>query len=189
MLSTETVRAYFQDNHGWMDRSVRAAFARIGLQGRDALDEAAHNAVALAFENVARCAARGKVRGADDLLRFTKQSLWWAVRHTSAGRTVARKPNPDKQSGDVYEKMSRTPAPDLDGYIGKGTPVPDAVSFRVDLPAFLATLTERQRSMAADLGSGMTTGEVAAKHGVTAGAVSQFRTRFLGLWRDYFNEV
>ena len=46
---------------------------------------------------------------------------------------------------------------DFNLYVGGMTPVPDQVAFRLDLPAFLGTLNVRQRSMAMDLASGMTT--------------------------------
>ena len=37
--------------------------------------------------------------------------------------------------------------------------------------------------------AGMTTTDVAAQFGVTPGAVSQFRTRFYLLWREFFGDV
>jgi predicted transcriptional regulator len=40
--------------------------------------------------------------------------------------------------------------------------------------------------MAMDLSSGMTTAEVAKKHGVSAPAVSQFRTRFKVLLERFY---
>ena len=39
--------------------------------------------------------------------------------------------------------------------------------------------------MAGDLMAGMTTSECADKYGVTAGAVSQFRTRFKALFETF----
>ena len=143
----------------------------------------------MAFENVSRCAAGGKILTEDDLTRFTKTSLWWAVRHTRMGRTITRKPNVDKKYGDVFERMARFDQCDIVDFVGQSTPVPDAVSFRVDTPAFIATLTERQRGMAAGLMAGMTTTDVAAQFGVSLGAVSQFRARFYLLWREFFGDV
>ena len=78
---------------------------------------------------------------------------------------------------------------EFEGFIGRETPVPDAVCFRIDFPRFFATLTQRQRDMAEDLMSGMSTNEVAAKHAITPGAVSQFRTRFYLLWRQFSDEA
>src|SRR4051812_11361179 len=107
MISTETVRAHFRDKHEWMDNLIRGSFPGVrARRGEDGLEEAVHNTITLAYETVVRCAANGKIRDEDDLTRFTKQSLWWAVRHTRAGRSVARKPGADKKWGDVYGKMT-----------------------------------------------------------------------------------
>jgi len=190
MISTETVRAHFQDKHAWMTNVIRTSFPVVrARRGEDGLEEAVHNTITLAYENVLRCAANGKIRDGYDLTRFTKQSLWWAVRHTCAGRSIVSKPSAEKKSGDVYERMARHDQCDIADFVGRSTPVPDAASFRVDAPAFLATLTGRQRGMATGLMAGMTTTDVAREHGVTPAAVSQFRTRFRMLWREYFGEV
>lgn len=63
----------------------------------------------------------------------------------------------------------------------------DAVSFRLDVPAFFKTLSARQRGMAEDLMLGTSTGEVAERHGVSASAVSQFRIRFRALFNEFFS--
>jgi hypothetical protein len=190
MITVETVRAYFEERHEWMDGLLRRRFPHLTVRGDpEALTEAVQNTLALAFENVSRCAAKGKIPDEDMLLRYTKQSLWWAVRHTCAGRSITRKPNAEKKFGDVYEQMARhNTGLDLRAYIGRETPVPEAVCFRVDFPAFFTTLTGRQRDMAMDLISGAATSEVAAKFGVTPGAISQFRTRFHLLWRRFNDE-
>src|SRR6476646_9298947 len=133
MISTETVRAHFQDKHAWMAETLRGPLSTLRARGdEDALEEAVHNTIALAFENVLRCAANGKIGDEDDLTRFTNQSLWWATRHTRMGRSIIRKSNPDKKYGDVYERMAHHNVSSIDGYIGRSTPVPGAVCFRVD---------------------------------------------------------
>ena len=74
----------------------------------------------------------------------------------------------------------------LDGLVGKKTSVLDQMVFRLDVPAFLATLTPRQRLLALDLAGSMTTSEAAEKHGVTPGAISQFRSRFKKWYDEFF---
>jgi hypothetical protein len=69
------------------------------------------------------------------------------------------------------------------------TPIPEQVAFRIDIPAFLNTLNDRQRAMAYDLASGMGTGEVARKYNVSPGAVSQFRTRFKLLLERFYADA
>jgi hypothetical protein len=65
------------------------------------------------------------------------------------------------------------------------TPVPDQVSFRLDFPAWLRTRTDRDRRVIEDLMQGARTGDVAAKHGLTAGRVSQLRRDFMDDWRRF----
>jgi len=62
------------------------------------------------------------------------------------------------------------------------TPIPDQVSFRLDFPAWLKTRTERDRRVVQDLMLGERTGDVADKHGLTAGRVSQLRRDFMEDW-------
>jgi DNA-directed RNA polymerase specialized sigma24 family protein len=188
MVTTEAVRAVFQAKHVWMKRYVARRFSE--HWGRaDRLQEATQNAVTLAFENVARCAAKGKIATESDLWRFIRHSLYRAVGHTRAGHSIVKKRDPDRKWGDVWERMTAHYAGvSLDGFVSDRTPVLDTVAFRIDFPRFLDTLNSRQRDMALDLASGMGTGEVAQKYGVSSGAVSQFRTRFALLWWQFFEE-
>ena len=59
----------------------------------------------------------------------------------------------------------------------------------LDTPAFLNSLSERDRGIANDLAAGMGTTEVARKWGVTPGAISQFRTRFRKWWTEFHGEA
>jgi hypothetical protein len=140
----------------------------------DAREEAAQNVRALSWKYWLRLCQQG--RGHEEgLLR----NVWWfAIKQTKVGRTITRGDGKrGKARHDAYDQ-SMVEHIDFNLFIGADTPIPDAVAFRIDFPMFLATLNERQRVMAADLASGMTTTEAAREHGVTPGAVSQFRVRF-----------
>ena len=65
----------------------------------------------------------------------------------------------------------------------------DQVAARLDVAAWLATLCRRTRQIAADLAKGCTTSEVAKKHGVTAGRVSQLRRELHDAWRVFQGEL
>lgn len=150
----------------------------------EARQEAVQNTTALAWKYWLRLVERGGAVD-DGLLK----SVWWyAMKQTADGRTITRG---DGRRGegrqDAYDRPS-APVQHLDFnfYIGDTTTVPDAAAFRIDFPAFLGTLNERQRAMAMDLASGMTTAEVAKRYGVSAPAVSQFRTRFKALLERFF---
>ena len=189
MITTETVRAAFQDKHVWMRHHVaRRFFEHWGRADR--LQEATQNAITLAFENVLRCATKGKIATESDLWRYVRHSLHRAVGHTRAGRSIVKKRDSDRKWGDVWERMTAHYAgASLDGFESDRTPIPDTVAFRVDFPRFLATLNDRRRDMSLDLAAGMGTGEVAAKYGVSPGAVSQWRTQFRALWAEFFDEA
>jgi hypothetical protein len=50
-------------------------------------------------------------------------------------------------------------------------------------------LSERNRRLALDLATGMSTKEAAERHGVTPGAISQFRVRFRRWYEEYHGEA
>jgi hypothetical protein len=64
----------------------------------------------------------------------------------------------------------------------------EAAAFRIDFSAWLATLPERRRRVAALLAESWKTGEVAGQLGITAAAVSQARSWLERKWRDYQQE-
>jgi len=65
------------------------------------------------------------------------------------------------------------------------TPVPEQVSFRLDFPAWLQTRTYRDRRVIEDLLAGERTIDVADKHGLTAGRISQLRRDFMEDWQRF----
>jgi hypothetical protein len=164
--------------------------ARAWFRGlrREAQDEAIQNTTALAWKYWLRLAEQGR----DNEPGLLRNVWWFAIKQTRVGRTITRG---DGQRGrgkqDVYDRPHGVTVEHdtLNFLIGQTTAIPDAVVFRLDIPAFLATLTERQRTMALDLGSGMTTNEVARKHGVTQGAVSQSRNRFKKLLDQFYADA
>jgi hypothetical protein len=63
------------------------------------------------------------------------------------------------------------------------TPPPDAAAFRIDWPAFLATLTERDRELAHFLSLGHAASKAAEQFKLTPGRVTQLRQRWCREWR------
>ena len=61
----------------------------------------------------------------------------------------------------------------------------DQVQFKIDFEDWLALQTPRDCSIALDLSYGYTTSEVAKKHGVSDGLISQYRRRFEKSWDDF----
>jgi hypothetical protein len=67
----------------------------------------------------------------------------------------------------------------------KRAPVADQVAAKMDVCAWFATLTRRMRQIAKDLAFGCSTSEVAQKHGVTAGRISQLRRKLEESWVEF----
>ena len=68
-------------------------------------------------------------------------------------------------------------------------PIPDVVAVRLDSRAWFASLGPRSRGIAADLAKGCSTSEVARKHGVSAGRISQLRRELENSWTQFQHEV
>lgn len=153
----------------------------------DKREEAVQNVVTLVWKYAHVLFRQGRL----DNPGILKSVLSYAIRQTKSGRTVQGKGSRKSKDALDYRDRGRVTfeQADLNGLIGRTTPVPDQVSFRVDVPAFFSTLKRHQQALAADLAVGMTTSEVAAKYGVTPGAVSQFRVRFKALFDAYFAEA
>ena len=71
----------------------------------------------------------------------------------------------------------------------KRAPIADQVAAKMDVSAWFASLTERMKEIAQDLAFGCSTSEVAKKHGVTAGRISQMRRMLEDSWATFQNEV
>jgi hypothetical protein len=71
----------------------------------------------------------------------------------------------------------------------KRAPVPDQVAAKMDVGAWWETLTKRMKEIAKDLALGCSTSEVAEKHGVTAGRISQFRRTLEASWAAFQRET
>jgi hypothetical protein len=71
----------------------------------------------------------------------------------------------------------------------KRASVEDQVAAKMDVSAWFATLTPRTKHIAKDLAYGCSTSEVAEKHGVTAGRISQLRRSLEKSWAAFQKEA
>jgi hypothetical protein len=62
------------------------------------------------------------------------------------------------------------------------TPPDDAAAFRIDFPAWLASLGDTKRRVAEELMMGERTSDVANKYGYSQGRISQMRREMLESW-------
>lgn len=68
------------------------------------------------------------------------------------------------------------------------TPPDEQAAFRIDFPAWLATLTERDRRLVAKMLRGVGTGVLAGMFGVSPARISQLRREFFSAWRSFHGE-
>ena len=69
------------------------------------------------------------------------------------------------------------------------TPPPEAVAFRMDFPAWLGTLGDRNRRVAEDLMVGERPLDTARKYGLCPGRVSQLRRELCLGWRRFCGDL
>jgi DNA-directed RNA polymerase specialized sigma24 family protein len=178
MNNCETCRSAFTELVPDMVRMTNAAFRNLTP---DAREEAVQSALAIAWKSFHALVQQG--RGEEP--NIIRNVLWYAIKQTRAGRMIQG----ESRAKDAYKYARRGQAVfenlPLKFFVSDATPIPDAVSFRNDVPCFFATLSERQQRMAKDLMMGTSTKDCAERFDVTSGAVSQFRTRFKQLFEQY----
>ena len=91
-------------------------------------------------------------------------------------------------SNDI--EVERQPSYWIDAMVeDKRADVADQVAAKMDVGAWFATLTKRMKEIAKDLAFGCSTSEVAEKHGVTAGRISQLRRVLEESWVEFQQEA
>jgi hypothetical protein len=188
-------------------QALRAAFAaivpRIELHGRvyfcglkcpHQREEAVAEMVALCWQWYVRLAERGRDAGL-----FVSALAAYAARAVRAGRRLCGQ----ERAKDVLSPLAQRrhgfavqglPAYDcgaadhaaLDALRDNTrTPPPEQTAFRLDFPAWRATLADRDRRLMHDLMVGERTADVARKYGMTPGRVSQKRRQFMQDWQRF----
>ncbi len=69
------------------------------------------------------------------------------------------------------------------------SPVPDQAAFRIDYRVWLSHLEMRRREIAQDMALDLATNELAEKHKVSAGRISQMRRELHTDWRRFCHEA
>jgi hypothetical protein len=69
------------------------------------------------------------------------------------------------------------------------TPVPDQVQYRIDWPAWLGTLNDRDREIIADRGHCDRTLDLAKKHRISPARISQLRREYHDHWHAFLGEA
>jgi hypothetical protein len=166
-----------------IEQKLRLAFCRLDPEAReDAIEEGVVHSL-LAY---VRLHEQGRAEVA------TPSSLaWYSSRHVKRGRPTSGKMN-GKEPLSRYGRISndieieRQSGDWIDTLVeDKRAAVADQVAAKLDVGAWFATLTKRMKEIAQDLAFGCSTSEVAKKHGVTAGRISQLRRVLEESWAAF----
>jgi hypothetical protein len=174
-----------------IERHGRVYFRHLksAVQKEDAIAEM----VALSWKWCLRLTERGK-----DVSRFPSTLASFAARAVRSGRRVCGQekakdvlsPLAQRRHGFAvgklpdHETLSENPLCDALAE-NTVTPVDEQVCFRLDFPAWLTTLADRDRGIALDLMAGERTQDVSQKYGRSAGRISQMRGQFCEDWRRF----
>jgi hypothetical protein len=179
MVNLSTVQDAFVQRLPALRKMARISFRNLPPEAKE---ESITNAVALAWKGFYALFRKGRAGEPgilDSVMRFS-------IRQCRAGRTPQGCPRKRDALAPRWIGPTRMADFDLGEFVARNTPIPEAVSFRLDVPAFMGTLPERQRKMAVDLAYGMSTTEAAAKYGLSQGRISQFRREFKQLFDAFF---
>ena len=174
-------------------RFVEFAFRELDPESKA---EAVAEAIAAAFVSYAGLVRRGLKHRA-----YPSTMARYAINHVRNGRHVGGHEN----NNDVLSRSARRRhgfhlknLKGCDWDLGPwreaiiedyATPVLDQVAFRIDVPHWLSTLSERDRRMALTLAEGERTKDVAKQFGVSCGRVSQLRNELAESWAEFQGDV
>jgi hypothetical protein len=168
-------------------RQLHYDFSRLG---REAAEEAVQEGIANCLQAFVRLQQQNRAEDAkaSSLARF-------AARQVRSGRTVGSRLNshdPLSRYAQIKNglRVNRFESAELshsieEALVDRRTSIPQRVALRIDLPSWLGTLSRNLQRIASDLALGFSTGEVAAKYGLTAGRVSQIRRELYKSWHEF----
>jgi hypothetical protein len=182
-------------------------FRHLRCPGRRA--DAVAETIAVSWRWFLRVTAQGK-----DVSEFVSTLASYAARHVRCGRHLCGQeksrdvlsplaqqrhnfkveplPSSTRQSFEaIYGEAHRQQH--MDAYEERladnvQTPVVEQVIFRLDFRQWLVQLGPRSREIIADMTLDLGTGELARKHKLTAGRISQMRREFCRDWRRFHGE-
>ena len=170
-----------------IEQKLGLAFCRLDPEARD---DAIEEGIVHSLLAYVRLVEQGRAEVA------TPSSLaWYSTRHVKRGRPAAGRMN-GKDPLSRYAQIGngihieRHPDDWIDTLAeDKRAPVPDQVAAKMDVSAWFASLTKRMKEVAKDLAFGCSTSDVAKKHGVSAGRISQMRRMLEASWAAFQNEA
>jgi hypothetical protein len=170
-----------------IEQRLSHSFRRLDPEAReDAIEEA----IVHTLLSYSQLHARGIAESAS-----ASSLAWYAVLQVKCGRLAAGRMN-SKEPLSRYAQLGNGIQVEhmhskwIDSLIeDKRAAVADQVAAKLDASAWFATLTQRMKQIAKDLAFGYSTSEVARKHGVTAGRISQLRRTLEESWLAFQHEA
>jgi hypothetical protein len=185
---------------------IRFRYLRCPGKRADAIAET----VAICWKSFLRINELGK-----DVHEFVTTLADFAVRHVRSGRRVCGQekskevlsPLAQCRFGFTVESLPSSTRCDLnrvysephgqnhiDAYEERlrdntQSPVPDQAAFRIEYPLWLSQLGERNREIAQDMAMEFGTHELADKHNVSPGRISQLRREFHMDWQHFCGDT
>jgi hypothetical protein len=185
------VQAAFVAVLGRLRHHAEVCFRHVKCPGRRA--DLVAESLALAWAWFLGLVARGK-----DVSGFVSRLADYAVRHARCGRRLcgmerakdALSPRAQTRRGFLVQTLPRCDSggdnPALDALIDNTrTPPDEQAIFRIDFPAWLSSLGERDRTIALEMMRGDGTLELASRHGRSPGRISQLRGELRASWRRF----
>jgi hypothetical protein len=173
-------------------KCARHAFQSLPPEARE---EAVADVIANALVAFIRLVERGKVE-----LAYPTVLARYGIAQHRCGRRVGTKLNVLDITSPYCRAMKRVVVERLDRFDdeegvwkeiliedGHATPAELAAS-RIDFPAWLSTLSRRDRKLAIKLAAGENTGKVARLFRISAGRVSQIRRELMECWRKFVGD-
>ena len=143
----------------------------------------------------------GLVRRGKNVLAFVSALAMYAARAVQFGSRVCGHERKQEVLSPVAQRLrhfTTVKLPDfgtLDGnpleealHDNTASPVPEQVAFRLDFPAWLTSLSHRDRDLVTDMGLGERTLDLANKYGCSPGRISQKRRAFADDWKRFCGE-
>jgi hypothetical protein len=170
-----------------IEQKLRPAFCHLDPEAReDAIEEGVVHSL-LAYVRL----------GEQDRAGVASPSslAWYSSRHVKRGRPAGGRMNgkePLSRYGQISNgiEVERQSGNWIDVMVlDKRASVEDQVAAKIDVGAWFATLSKRMKEIAKDLAFGCSTSEVAEKHGVTAGRISQLRRVLEESWAEFQGEA
>jgi hypothetical protein len=160
-------------------------------------EDAIQEMIALAWKWFQRLAQKG-----EDGTCFPSALASFAARAVRCGRRLVGQENskdvlsPLAQQrhhfavGKLPDFSTRSDNPIAEALIDNTVwPVPEQVAFRLDFPAWLRSLSERNRTLALDMALGHRTQELARRYDISQARISQLRRYFEHDWTRFRGDI